>query len=148
MQLAVLKGEIARRRRRRFNREARGAEDAGMGWVLWLLLFASMGVLIVRYLQSAFRLVREVERRDPQFWRERLGRVRVIREVRRRGLSVQLRWYLSPTLPFLRWLLAARCEDVTAETERLRLRTRRLLFAGTGVFVLLIPVQLALMASG
>ncbi len=119
-----------------------------MWWVLWLLLFATMGVLIVRYLQSAFRLVGEVARRDPEFWSERLGRVRVIREVRRRGLSIHFRWYLSPTLPFLRWLLAASCEDVAQETEQLRLRTRRLLFAGTGVFAVLIPVQLALMAYG
>jgi hypothetical protein len=119
-----------------------------MWWVLWLLLFATMGVLIVRYLRSAFRLVGEVERRDPVFWRERLQRVRVVREVRRRGFSIHFRWYLSPTLPFLRWVIAASCEDVALETEQLRLRTRRLLFAGTGMFALLIPVHLALMASG
>ena len=101
---------------------------------LFFVIFASC----LAYLRTTARLVERLEHHHADFWRDHLGAPRLRRHVRRRGLHIEIIWYLEPLLPFLRWVLAGSAGHLCAECAGLHGRAR-----GLFLFVLLAMVVYA-----
>ena len=72
-------------------------------WIMLVLtaLFLVIFTSCMAYVRTTARLVKRLEQHHTDFWRDQLGAPRLRRHVRRRGLQIQITWYLEPLLPFM-----------------------------------------------
>lgn len=111
-------------------------------FVLSFVAFGAFWVTTMLYLRSAHRLVRQVEADHPEFWRDGLGAPRFVVHHRRRGLTLQIRFYMQPLLPLLRWVLTGSAEGRSPATQRHHRATRRLFLGALLGFAVTIRVFL------